>query len=235
MASSTLVRCNDEDMTQSHLFVGKAQLGPIARAVSARLTRVARTRLMAMALTGLALVSTSAGAMSLALFSDTETVDATFSTGSIDLDGAKVDALVLSLGSLMPGGSTTDDVVVENDGNSQLRYSMTTSSTNTDGKNLRTVLMLEVRRIDVTTPATPCNDFDGASVVSSTALFNGTTAAGFGSSAAGGQTGDRVLDAAASETLCFRVSLPIGTGNAFQAAATTTTFMFESEQTANNP
>jgi hypothetical protein len=46
--------------------------------------------------------------------------------------------------------------------------------------------------------------------------------------------GDRTLAAAAVETLCFRVSLPGATGNAFQGAATTATLTFDSEQTKNN-
>jgi hypothetical protein len=38
-----------------------------------------------------------------------------------------------------------------------------------------------------------------------------------------------------SETLCFRVNLPLATGNGFQSATTTATFTFDAEQTANNP
>ena len=44
-----------------------------------------------------------------------------------------------------------------------------------------------------------------------------------------------LLNAAGNETLCFQASLPVATGNAFQGAATTTTFTFSAEQTANNP
>ena len=63
----------------------------------------------------------------------------------------------------------------------------------------------------------------------------GASGAGFGNPAAGAQAGDRTLAAAANETLCFRVTLPSGTGNAYQSATTTTTFTFDAEQTANNP
>jgi len=122
---------------------------------------------------------------------------------------------------------------VENDGSVQLRYALSTSSTNADAKALRDVLTLTVKTIDVTTPVTPCNDFDGTSVLAATAL--GASGAGFGSSAAGAQAGDRTLAAAANETLCFRVTLPSATGNAYQAATTTTTFTFDAEQTSSNP
>lgn len=44
-----------------------------------------------------------------------------------------------------------------------------------------------------------------------------------------------MLAAAANETLCFRVTLPAGTGNAYQATTTTTKFTFDAEQTANDP
>jgi len=57
----------------------------------------------------------------------------------------------------------------------------------------------------------------------------------FGNPAQGAQAGDRNLAVSASETLCFRVALPLSTGNAYKNAATTATFTFDAEQTANNP
>lgn len=192
-----------------------------------------RRRTLVLLLSALGILGIGAGQLSLALFTDTETVDATFSTGSIDLDAVSIDALVLTTSAMMPGDSITDDVVVENDGSAQLRYAMTTASTNTDGLLLRDVLTLTVREIDATTPGTPCDNFDGTVVLAATVL--GASTAGFGSPTAGAQAGDRVLNAASNETLCFRVSLPSGTGPAYQGASTTTTFSFIAEQTANNP
>lgn len=181
---------------------------------------------------GLAVMSLSAGQMSLAVFSDQETVPATFSTGSVVLDDVKIDALVLTTAGMMPGDAVTDDVVVENDGASQLRYAVSAATTNPDTKDLRSQLALVVRTIDVTTPGTPCNDFDGTSLFSGTL---GATTAITGDPAQGAQAGDRNLSAAANETLCFRVSLPLGTGNAYSSATAVTTFTFDAEQTANNP
>jgi predicted ribosomally synthesized peptide with SipW-like signal peptide len=192
-----------------------------------------RRRRLLLILPVLAMVGVGAGQLSLALFTDSETVNATFGTGSIDLDATRIDALVLTSSAMMPGDSITDDVVVENDGTAQLRYAMTTASTNADTLGLRDVLTLTVKTVDVTTPGTPCDDFDGTTVLASTAL--GAATAGFGDPTAGADAGDRVLDAAANETLCFRVSLPSGTGNGYQGAATTTTFTFDAEQTASNP
>ena len=195
--------------------------------------RRTRRRLLILLAAALAVLSVGAGQLSLALFTDQESVAGTFSTGSIDLDGTAIAGLTLTTSAMMPGDTVTDDVLISNVGTAQLRYSLSTASTNADAKGLRTVLTLTVKTIDVTTPGTPCNDFDGTSVLAATVLD--TSTAGFGSSAAGAQAGDRNLAAAASETLCFRVSLPSGTGNTYQGAATTTTFTFDAEQTANNP
>jgi predicted ribosomally synthesized peptide with SipW-like signal peptide len=192
-----------------------------------------RRRMLVLLVPMLGIIGLGAGQLSLALFTDSESVDATFGTGSIDLDAAKIDALVLTTSAMMPGDSITDDVVVENDGTAQLRYAMTTASTNADGKGLRDVLTLTVKTVDATTPGTPCDNFDGTTVLAATVL--GASGAGFGDPTAGADTGDRTLNAAANETLCFRVALPSGTGNAYQGAATTTTFTFDAEQTSSNP
>jgi hypothetical protein len=170
--------------------------------------------------------------LTLALFTDQETVTADFTTGTIDLNGTKIDALVLTTSALMPGDTVTDDVVVQNDGTAQLRYAMSTSSTNADSKALRDALTLTIKSIDVTTPGTPCDNFDGASTLYNGVL--GASTAKFGNPAQGSDSGDRTLNAAANETLCFRVSLPSGTGNSYQGATTTTTFTFDAEQTSNN-
>lgn len=181
----------------------------------------------------LAAIGVGAGSLSLAVFTDSAAVDGTFTAATISLDPTDVASLSLSSGALLPGDVVTDDVMITNDGTAQLRYSVSTASTNADGLGLRDVLTLTVRGVDATTPGTPCNDFDGTLVVAQTAL--GASSVGIGSPTAGAQAGDRSLNPASSETLCFRLSLPSGTGNAYQGATTTTTFTFNAEQTANNP
>jgi hypothetical protein len=198
------------------------------------LRRRRRRRLLAILIFAILLVpSIGTTALSIALFTDTESSASTFTTGTIILDDVKIDALVLTTSALMPGDTVTDDVVVENDGTAQLRYAMTTSSTNADSKALRDALTLTIKTIDVTSPASPCNDFDGSSTLYSGVL--GASTATFGDPTAGAQTGDRTLAAGANETLCFRVSLPSSTGNSAQGATTTTTFTFDAEQTSSNP
>ncbi len=191
-------------------------------------------RLAGLALFGILLSSTvGASVLSLALFTTQETVGSAFTTGTIALDGTKIDGLTLTTSALMPGDTVTDDVVVENVGTGQLRYAMTSASTNGDGLALRDALTLTIKTIDVTTPGSPCNDFDGSTTLYSGAL--GASGASFGNPAAGSHSGDRTLATGANETLCFRVSLPSATGNGSQGATTTTTFTFDAEQTSSNP
>lgn len=180
----------------------------------------------------LGVVGAAAGQLTLAVFTDQGSVEATFSTGSVVLDADKIAALTLSAGALMPGDAVTDGVVVENDGTAELRYSVSASSTNADDKGLRDVLALTVKTVDATTAETPCDDFDGTTLVDSVL---GASTAALGAPAAGLDDGDRTLGAGVSETLCFRISLPLGAGTQYQGATTTTTFTFAAEQTANNP
>jgi predicted ribosomally synthesized peptide with SipW-like signal peptide len=199
-----------------------------------RRRRRRRRRLAAMFLFSILLVpSLAVSVMTIALFTDQESTTSAFTTGTIVLDDVKVDALVLTTSAMMPGDSVTDDVEIENDGTAQLRYAMTSSSTNADGLGLRDDLTLTIKTVDVTTPGTPCDNFDGASTLYSGVL--GATTAAFGDPTPGSDAGDRVLDAGANEILCFRVTLPSSTGNGSQGASTTTTFTFDAEQTSSNP
>jgi hypothetical protein len=184
-----------------------------------------RRRGLVLALVAAALLTAGGVASSLAIFVDTETVDGNaFTTGSISLSASPTSAL-LTASALMPGDTVNGTLVMSNPGTAQLRYAMTASATNADGLGLATQLSLAIR-----TQGTSCAAFDG------TLLYSGAIgSAAFGSSTAGAQAGDRTLSGATSETLCFRASLPIATGNGYQNASTTATFTFDAEQTANNP
>ena len=184
----------------------------------------------------LTVASIGIGAVSMAVFTDTETVDATFTSGTIILDATKVDALNLSLGdSWVPGDSVTGSVDVENDGTNTLRYSLNTTTTSVAGPNggvLNTALLVEVKTVDATTPVTQCNEFDGTSLQVSEAL--GSSNVMFGSVSPTVGTGDRTVLAGATDVLCIRISLPIATGDTFQGATAVSTFTFNAEQTQNN-
>jgi spore coat-associated protein N len=187
-------------------------------------TRRRRRRLLALLLVSL-LASLGTAALSLAIFTDSQSVGANvFTTGTISLGLSPASALLTSA-AMMPGDTVNGSLVVSNAGTAQLRYAMSSSSTNADGKALRDQISLTIRTL-----GTSCAAFDG------TSLFSGAlSAAAFGNPAQGAQAGDRTLNAASSETLCFRASLPLASGNGYQNATTTTTFTFDAEQTANNP
>lgn len=182
-----------------------------------------RRKVLGLAALGLAATSLVTGAMSLALFTDTAAVGANaFTAGTIDISTTPTSAF-LTLSPIMPGDTVNASLVVNNAGTGQLRYAMTSASTN-DGKNLRDQMTLVIKEL-----GTNCATFDGAT------LYTGTLAAALiGNPAQGNQTDDRTLNGGANETLCFRAALDISTDNTFQGATTTTTFTFSAEQTANN-
>jgi predicted ribosomally synthesized peptide with SipW-like signal peptide len=175
----------------------------------------------------LALVSVGAGAWSLALFtSQADVTSNTFATGTIVISTNPTSALI-SFDNMLPGDSVTAPLTVSNTGTGQLRYAMTSASTNSDNKALRDQLTLTVKSKDTDTAG--CGNFNG------TQLYTGAiSGALFGDPATGSQTGDRTLDGVSNEILCFQATLPLSTDNSFQNAATTTTFTFLAEQTANN-
>ncbi len=193
---------------------------------------------MVAALVVLAGVAFNSG--TLAVFTDAApSTGNSFTTGTLDLDlsdnnETDLDSVSTSVtfSAMAPGDTVTDRIVPRNTGSNALRYAIAGSATNPDSKGLKDQLVLTIKTIDVTTPGTPCDNFDG------TQLYTGDTdsTAGklVGDNTQGAQAGDRALAVAASETLCFRVNLPLATGNTFQNATTTVTFTFDAEQTANN-
>ena len=168
----------------------------------------------------------------LAVFTDQDTNGSnTFTAATISLSLNPASAVV-SYSTMQPGDSVTNSMVVTNNGNATLRYAISSSATNADGKALKDQLTLTIKTIDVTTPGTPCDNFDGTQLY--TGDLDSTAGKLVGDNTQGAQAGDRSLSASTNETLCFRASLPLSTGNTYQGATTTATFTFDSEQTANN-
>ena len=163
----------------------------------------------------------------LAVYTDQETNSANaFDTGSVDLADAP-DSAVVTFTNMAPGNSVIQPLTVTNSGSLDLRYAMTATVTNADGKSLRDQLVLTVR----TQTANPCSSEDGTVLYGPAVLSAGA----FGDSTQGAQAGDRTLLIGASESLCFKVELPAASANSFQSAAATVTFTFDAEQTTNNP
>lgn len=179
-----------------------------------------RRRGILVLLLGLTTLSLGAGMFSLAIFTDTAASTGTFASGTIDI--ASSPAVPFTIAAMVPGDVSTATMTITNSGTAQLRYSITTVATNTLGDTLT---------LAIRTQGTSCAAFDGTTVLAATALDG----AAVGSPTQGAQAGDRTLAAAANEILCFRVSLPLATGNALQGQSSSATFTFDAEQTANNP
>jgi len=166
----------------------------------------------------------------LALFTDTASVPGnTFSTGTVDISTAPSSALVTFSG-MAPGDQVTNPITVTNAGTLQLRYAVTSTTTE---NTLAAQLDLTIKS-GVTTCTNAGFSVDGTVVYATGDLGSTTGVNVIGNPAQGFQANDRTLNASANEVLCFNVSLPLATGNAFQGLSTTATFAFQAEQTANN-
>jgi spore coat-associated protein N len=186
-----------------------------------RRRRMRRRGIVAL-LGAVSLLTIGTGSFSLAQFTDNSSATWAFTAGTIDISTSP--AVFTAVNPMMPGDASTQALTVTNGGTGDLRYSLAVAATNTLG----TALQLTIKGPD---GGGGCAAFTGTSVLAATTL-NG---AAVGSSTQGAQAGDRTLAAGANEVLCFRVSLPLATGNALQGISSAATFTFDAEQTANNP
>lgn len=167
----------------------------------------------------------------LAVFTDSQAVTAnTFSTGTIDISTSPTTALV-TYSSMLPGDQVTAPITVSNAGSGDLRYAVTSTTTEAV---LAAQLDLTIKS-GVTTCSNAGFTVDGTVVYATGDLGSTGGMNVIGDPTQGAQAGDRSLAAAASEVLCFNVSLPLSSGNTFQNLSTTATFTFQAEQTRNNP
>jgi predicted ribosomally synthesized peptide with SipW-like signal peptide len=178
-------------------------------------------------------VAASLGVASNAIWTDSQSVDANvFSTGTIDISTNPTTELVKFTPAMAPGDKVTSPITVTNAGSLQLRYAVTSTTTE---NTLAAQLDMTIK-----TGVTTCTN--GGFGSSGTAIYGaadlGSTTPGtkvIGDPAQGVQGGERTLNGGANEVLCFQVELPSGTGNSFQGLTTTATLAFAAEQTANNP
>jgi camelysin-like metallo-endopeptidase len=184
--------------------------------------RRTRRRGIVALLGAVSLLTIGAGSISLAQFTDNSSATWAFTAGTIDISTSPT--VFTAVNPMMPGDNSTQALTVTNAGTGDLRWALSVAATNTLGS----ALQLTIKTQD---GGGGCAAFTGTSVLAATTL-NG---AALGSSAQGAQAGDRNLAAGASEVLCFRVSLPLTTGNALQGITSAATFTFDAEQTANNP
>ena len=121
---------------------------------------IRQPRLLAMAAGALVIVSVSAGAMSLALFTDSQAVGAnTFSTGTVDISTSPTTALV-TFSAMAPGDQVTAPITVTNAGTLDLRYAISSVATNADSKGLKDQLALVVKS-GVTSRSARISSVDG--------------------------------------------------------------------------
>ena len=195
-----------------------------------------RPILLALLMTGTALMAATGATMSLALFtSQTAVAGNAFTTGTIILSVNPASAIFTSAammpGDAVPAGVPGAVVTVSNTGTGTFRYAITGASTDADTKHLDTQLLITIRQADA---GGGCAAFTGAVLFANAVVPIGPINM-VGNPAAGAQAGDRQLAGGVSETLCFKASLPIGTLIAYQGATSTYTFTFIAEQTSNNP
>ncbi len=173
------------------------------------------------------------GAM--AVFTDQATSPAnTFTAGIVDVALTPATAM-FTVTQMAPGDVRYSGLRVANSGNLALRYAMTTTPDGSSNfSNLDDQLALT---IEVATAAGADNIWGTADdTVGLPIIYDGAlSAAFFGNLTTSGDDGDRNLPALGSEYLRFTVTLPVGTGNAYQGTSATVAFVYDAEQTANNP
>lgn len=181
--------------------------------------RQGRRRALVALLLATTVATVGAGAMSLAVFTDSQASSGSWSAGTIVLGVSP--ATTFNATGILPGDFGSQTVTVSNAGTGALRYAMTSNATNVDGKGLAVQMTLTIRA--------------GTCAAPGTTLYSGVlSGAAMGDPTQGAQAGDRTVAAGASDSLCFAWAFPLASGNAYQAAATSDTFTFDAEQTANN-
>lgn len=173
-----------------------------------------------------------------AIFTDSAAVGSNaFSTGTVDLStSVATDLVSFTSPKMLPGDSIVDAVTVTNAGNVELRYAISSATTeNVLAAQLDLTVWAEAAEADTAGANTTCDSTAPATVLYAAADLGSTTGVNVvGNPTQGSQTGDRTLAATVSEILCFKVALPTTTGNTFQNLSSTATFTFAGEQTANN-
>ena len=182
--------------------------------------RSKRRRALFAVLLGASFATLGAGAMSLAIFTDSDAYDGTWTSGTIILGVTSTTAFTVD--DILPGDTGNKTIQVNNTGTGALRYAMTSTADNLDTKNLRSQLTLTIQPGTCAAP--------GAAIY--TGPLNG---ANFGDPAQGDDTDDRTVASGGTDNLCFSWAFDINADNAYQDATTTATFTFLAEQTAHNP
>jgi spore coat-associated protein N len=172
--------------------------------------------------------------VAMAVFTDQRTSpNNVFTTGTVILGIAPTTAM-FTVSNMAPGDVVYGGLEVTNNGSLGLRYAMTTTADNTSILDEQLGLTIDV----VTGPGADGIWYTADDVVGQANIYgpNGVlSSAFFGNPMLGGQAGDRTLASGTSERLRFKATLPLDTGNSYQGTTCTVAFVFDAEQTANNP
>lgn len=198
-----------------------------------RRDRRRRRRLLAFLLSATAVGTLTSTALSLALFTSAATVNANgFSAGTIILQAngcndaytapkCNLGTVDFGTGTMFPDDVVTGRILVENVGNGDLRYAMTST---TGGA------LLNALDVTITAQAGDHTCPGGAAIVATRAL----SGVAIGNPAPGDQGSDRPLAPGDSETLCFAVHMARSADSTYQGTTASAQFVFQAEQTKNN-
>jgi predicted ribosomally synthesized peptide with SipW-like signal peptide len=166
---------------------------------------------------------------SLAVFTDTENVTGnTFTTGTVDIAATPATAVV-TMPAMAPGDQVTAPLTVDNLGTLDLRYAVTSATT----EDILAGELVLTMKSGVTTCTNLGWTADGTNLYSGVLGTVASTAV-IGNIAQGADAGDRTLAPGGSEVICVNVTLPLA-ATAGQGVTTTATLTFDAEQTVNNP
>ena len=166
-----------------------------------------------------------------ASFTSTATDTAnTFSSQTVNIASSPSSAFI-TLSGMVPGETITAPLTVTNSGTMQLRYAISSTVTNADGKAIGAQLDLTIKQGVAT--CTNAGFAASGTVIYGTDGPLGTIGSSLNlvGNPANFPNGGRTLAASANEVLCFQVKLPTTSGTAYQGATTTATFTFNAQQT----
>jgi alternate signal-mediated exported protein len=144
----------------------------------------------------------------------------TFTAGTIDLKVNNLDTIAsyttLNISNMVPGNTVAGVLTVKSSGTAPLKYTATSTATDSDGKNLRGALTVKVTGDSSVTGSSP------------SATCAGSALSGTGSSLNTGliTTGRLLAAGGATESICIQVTLPSGASSSLQGGTTNVSLTF---------
>jgi Camelysin metallo-endopeptidase len=144
----------------------------------------------------------------------------TFTAGNIQIGAGIAVGDTLTMSNLVPGDVFSARLTIQNSGNLDLHYAMTTTASG--DATLASTLQLTIQ----TTTNNACSAPNGAIVYGPGNL----SSAAIGSTAHGLDPGDQTVTAGSSQDLCFKVALPGTAPLSVEGKSIGATFSFAGEQ-----